>query len=75
MSAPGDSPPGCHMSAPGDSPPGCSCCTKASGLALATHWGPSCTACLACREPAQNLADNLLRDFEDRWWTACRKVS
>eukprot|EP00891_Asterochloris_glomerata_P003586 jgi/Astpho2/3586/fgenesh1_pg.00058_%23_2_t len=24
-------------------------------------------------EPAQNLADNLLRDFEDRWWTACRK--
>lgn len=24
-------------------------------------------------EPAQNLADNLLRDFEERWWTICRK--
>ncbi len=27
-----------------------------------------------CREPAQNLADNLLRDFEERWWSICRKV-
>ena len=26
------------------------------------------------REPAQNLADNLLRDFEERWWSICRKV-
>lgn len=24
-------------------------------------------------EPAQNLADNLLRDFEERWWSICRK--
>ncbi|KAK9828851.1 hypothetical protein WJX72_002407 [[Myrmecia] bisecta] len=24
-------------------------------------------------EPAQNLADNLLRDFEDNWWTICKK--
>ena len=30
---------------------------------------------ICCREPAQNLADNLLRDFEERWWTICRKVS
>ena len=42
---------------------------------MAAHWGLTCTACLACREPAQNLAENLLRDFKDRWWTACRKVN
>ena len=27
-----------------------------------------------CREPKQNLSDNLLRDFEQSWWTACREV-
>ena len=27
-----------------------------------------------CREPKQNLSDNLLRDFEQGWWTACREV-
>ena len=32
------------------------------------------SAGLKCREPAQNLADNLLRDFEERWWSICRKV-
>ena len=26
------------------------------------------------REPAENLADNLLRDFETMWWNACREV-
>ena len=26
------------------------------------------------REPKINLADNLLRDFEDRWWKCCREV-
>lgn len=25
------------------------------------------------REPAKNLADDLLRDFEDRWWAAARQ--
>ena len=30
--------------------------------------------CVLSREPAQNLADNLLRDFEERWWSICRKV-
>ncbi len=34
----------------------------------------SSSAGLECREPAQNLADNLLRDFEERWWSICRKV-
>lgn len=29
---------------------------------------------LACREVATNLADNLLRDFEQRWWGAVKKV-
>ena len=29
---------------------------------------------LCCREPATNLADNLLRDFEQRWWGAVKKV-
>ena len=28
-----------------------------------------------CREPAENLADNLLRDFETMWWTACKEAS
>ena len=27
-----------------------------------------------CREPVQNLSDNLLRDFEDKWWKICREV-
>ena len=27
-----------------------------------------------CREPAENLAENLKRDFETMWWTACREV-
>lgn len=26
-----------------------------------------------CREPASNLADDLLRDYEQRWWAAVRK--
>jgi hypothetical protein len=26
------------------------------------------------REVAQNLADNLLRDYEQRWWGAVKKV-
>ena len=25
------------------------------------------------REPARNLADDLLRDFEASWWACCRK--
>ena len=28
-----------------------------------------------CREPKQNLSENLLRDFEQSWWTTCREVS
>lgn len=24
-------------------------------------------------EPTANVADNLLRDYEDRWWRACRE--
>ena len=28
----------------------------------------------AHREPVENLADNLLRDFEDKWWKCCREV-
>ena len=32
------------------------------------------SALLWCREPASNLADNLLRDFEQRWWGAVKKV-
>ena len=24
-------------------------------------------------EPTANVADNLLRDYEDRWWKACRE--
>ena len=27
------------------------------------------------REPVENLSDNLLRDFEDKWWKMCRDVS
>lgn len=27
-----------------------------------------------CREPVENLSDNLLRDFEDKWWKTCRDV-
>jgi len=47
------------------------------------HFFPKIEPCLTrcsssagfeCREPAQNLADNLLRDFEERWWSICRKV-
>jgi len=26
------------------------------------------------REPPANLADNLLRDFEERWWKLCKEV-
>ena len=26
------------------------------------------------REPAANLADDLLRDYESRWWGTVRKV-
>lgn len=26
------------------------------------------------REPPANLADNLLRDFEERWWKHCKEV-
>ncbi len=26
------------------------------------------------REPPTNLADNLLRDFEERWWKHCKEV-
>ncbi len=32
------------------------------------------TAARLCREPATNLADNLLRDYEQRWWGAVKKV-
>ena len=28
---------------------------------------------LPCREPARNVADDVLRDFEARWWGAARK--
>jgi hypothetical protein len=27
------------------------------------------------REPTSNLADNLLRDFEERWWKCCKEVT
>lgn len=41
------------------------------------HEGPQ-TKWLVCawlhREPASNLADNLLRDFEERWWKCCKEV-
>jgi hypothetical protein len=26
------------------------------------------------REPSENVAENLLRDFEDKWWKASREV-
>lgn len=29
---------------------------------------------MGCREPSANIAENLLRDYEDRWWKACREV-
>ena len=35
---------------------------------------PCVCVCCGCREPATNLADNLLRDFEQRWWGAVKKV-
>ena len=25
-------------------------------------------------EVKDNVAENVLRDYEDRWWTACREV-
>lgn len=27
-----------------------------------------------CRELANNLSEDLVRDFEEKWWNACRKV-
>jgi hypothetical protein len=35
---------------------------------------PGCAVARLCREPATNLADNLLRDYEQRWWGAVKKV-
>lgn len=29
---------------------------------------------LHCREPSENVAENLLRDYEDKWWKASREV-
>lgn len=29
---------------------------------------------VGAREPPSNLADNLLRDFEERWWKHCKEA-
>lgn len=49
-------------------------CFEQPDLAATLHTRSTCQQSHSCREPAQNLADNLLRDFEERWWTICRKV-
>ena len=43
---------------------------------LAMHSLAATTTATAAgrREPASNLADNLLRDFEQRWWGAVKRV-
>lgn len=49
-----------------------SCDRHSAGSAAAQPT--ACCGANLCREPATNLADNLLRDYEQRWWGAVKKV-